>query len=53
MAERRYCEFPSDVHSDDRVEVWHGQTTPTKLCGYHASWRLNTVLTVIRDAKQK
>lgn len=49
MAEKPTCEYPSETHSDDMVDVYHGSTTPTRLCGFHASWRLNTVLKVIRS----
>lgn len=42
------CAYPSENHSDDEVDVYHGSTTPTKLCGYHASWPLNAVLKAIR-----
>ena len=42
------CEFPSENHSTDTVAVFHGSPVPTVLCGFHASWRLNTVLTTIR-----
>ena len=45
---KRQCAYPSDNHSDDRVDVYHGSVTPTHLCGYHASWNLNTVLKAIR-----
>lgn len=34
------CDHPGTNHSNDRVTVWHGRTTPLALCGYHAS-RLN------------
>lgn len=42
------CEYPSDNHSDDIVDVYHGSTTPTHLCGYHTTWNLNEVLKAIR-----
>lgn len=35
------CEFPSDNHSRDTVEVWHGAAEPIILCGYHASQGLS------------
>lgn len=28
----------SGVHSDDMVAVYHGSTTPTMVCGYHATY---------------
>ena len=39
-----FCQYDSDNHSSDKVTVWHGAETPTKLCGYHATWNLNTIL---------
>jgi hypothetical protein len=32
------CEYPSTNHSDDIVEVWHGETEPAVLCGFHATF---------------
>ncbi len=32
------CAYESSNHSTDTVAVYHGQTEPTILCGYHASW---------------
>lgn len=47
------CAYPGEVHSDDRVSVYHGATTPTVLCGYHASWDLRTVLAAIRSVERR
>jgi hypothetical protein len=29
------CQFPTDNHSTDLIEVWHGADTPLILCGFH------------------
>jgi hypothetical protein len=32
---RPKCESPGDNHSEDLFEIWHGETKPKYLCGYH------------------
>ena len=46
-----WCTYPSENHSEDKIDVFHGHTTPTRLCGFHASWDLNVVLRAIRTEK--
>lgn len=47
------CAYPCSLnnHSRDKVTVYHGAPEPTVLCGYHASWPLNDVLTAIRTGR--
>ena len=36
-------------HSADLVSVWHGESVPLVLCGFHASWDLSRVLREVRN----
>ena len=46
-----YCEYPSDNHSNDRVELYHGSVVPMHLCGFHASWDLRRVIAAVRATR--
>lgn len=39
MAKQTCVYTDTDNHSADIIEVWHGRTTPTYLCGYHEQSR--------------
>lgn len=44
------CEYTiSDNHSEDRVAVYHGDTTPIILCGYHEQNYLKEALKLKRE----
>jgi hypothetical protein len=43
------CDFPSTVHSEDTVKVFHGTDQPLSLCGYHASRLTPAVYKVIAN----
>lgn len=36
---RMDCRIMGDNHSEDMHEIWHGHTSPARLCGHHASQR--------------
>ena len=43
------CCFGSANHSADLVAVYHGEAVPLILCGYHASWKLETILKGVKN----
>jgi hypothetical protein len=45
------CQYPSDNHSEDLLAVYHGETEPLTLCGYHESRGLQYALDAIADAE--
>jgi hypothetical protein len=45
------CEHPSQNHSDDIIEVWHGEPEPFILCGFHASQLGPQMYVILREAR--
>jgi hypothetical protein len=45
------CALPALHHSDDRVTVYHGRTSPVVVCGFHAQWEwLPEALNTLNEA---
>lgn len=47
------CQHPSENHSENIIEIWHGCLDPLILCGYHQAMNLTKFPCIVPNCKEE